>query len=77
MWKRRLISLDGCPGCWAHMSCCRFCHAAAHLTIAFPGMVLTPRECYIKKCVDFKGFGFTLHAEVEKGKYKEFINKID
>ena len=40
-------------------------------------MAFTPRECFIKKCVDFKGFGFTLHAEVENGKCKGFINKID
>ena len=40
-------------------------------------MGFTPRECFVKKCVDLKGFGFTLHAEVENGKCKAFINKID
>ena len=40
-------------------------------------MAFTTRECVIKKCVDFKGFGFTLHAEVENGTCKGFINKID
>ena len=40
-------------------------------------MEFTPRNCFIKKCAGFKGFGFTLHAEVENEKVRGFINKID
>ena len=40
-------------------------------------MAFTPRNCFIKKCAGFKGFGFTLHTKVENEKVRGYINKID